>query len=114
MKVIYHIHDQCCGHAGNTLESIIQTSLAQGYKELFMTEHCPLDNNNVIFRPSRADIDDLRNRINIANKKYAGKLLIHFGFEAEYSKWNTSYFDNFVNDPQCDYLIFGNHYLGDM
>jgi HisJ family histidinol phosphate phosphatase len=86
MKIIYHIHDQCCGHASNTLDSIIKTSLKEGYTELFLTEHCPLDNNNIIFRPSRKEINDLRNQINKANKKYKGKLLIHFGFESEYSK----------------------------
>jgi histidinol-phosphatase (PHP family) len=114
MEQVYHIHDQCCRHASNTLKTVVQTAIKEGYKELFFTEHCPLDNNPYIIRPTRGELQSLRKEIGIINSKYKGKLIIHFGFEAEYSKCNQQYFDKFATDPLCDYMIFGNHYLGDL
>jgi histidinol-phosphatase (PHP family) len=87
MKFIYHIHDQCCQHASTTLESVVALALKEGYKELFFTEHIPLDNNRYLpSRPTRDEIKDLRQRINKINKKNQGKLIVHFGYETEYSK----------------------------
>jgi HisJ family histidinol phosphate phosphatase len=86
MNSVYHIHDQCCRHASNTLEDVVDLALKEGHKELFFTEHIPLDDNLYLVRPTRAEIRDLRQRINKMNKKYKGKLKIYFGFEAEYSK----------------------------
>jgi histidinol-phosphatase (PHP family) len=114
MKYVYHIHDQCCRHATNTLEDIVNLALKEKYQELFFTEHCPLDNNKYLVRPSRQEITKLREQITKINQRYENKLIIHFGFEAEYSKSNKTYFDQFVHDPLCDYLIFGNHYLHDL
>jgi HisJ family histidinol phosphate phosphatase len=86
MKLVYHIHDQCCGHATNTLDNVIKFALKDGYKELFFTEHCPLANNKYLWRPSHKQLQNLRKRIDLANLKYKDKLFIHFGYESEYSK----------------------------
>jgi histidinol-phosphatase (PHP family) len=114
MKFIYHIHDQCCRHASNTLEDVVNLALQEKYYELFFTEHIPLDDNLYLVRPTRNEIKNLRKRIDQINRKYQGKLKIHFGFETEYSKWNKVYFDHFAKNSLGDYFIFGNHYIGDL
>jgi histidinol-phosphatase (PHP family) len=114
MNQVYHIHDQCCRHASNTLEDVVRLALKEGYQALFFTEHIPLDGNKYMLRPTRAEIQTLRDRIDQMNQKYANRLKIHFGYEAEYSKWNKTYFDQFARNSPGDYFIFGNHYFGDL
>jgi histidinol-phosphatase (PHP family) len=114
MKTIYHIHNEICGHATNTLKEIVSYALAHNYTRLIFTEHSPLDNNTVIYRPTHEQVAILRKQIDEVNHKHKGKLKIEFGYEIEYSKANREYFHNFINDSQCDYLIFGNHFYGDM
>jgi histidinol-phosphatase (PHP family) len=114
MKTIYHIHNEICGHATNTLKEVVNYALNHNYTRLVFTEHSPLDDNQMIFRPSHAQVAHLREQIDKVNSKYKGKLKIEFGYEIEYPKVHREYFHNFINDLQCDFLIFGNHFYGDM
>jgi histidinol-phosphatase (PHP family) len=114
MKTIFHIHDVICGHATNTVSELVDYSLKHNYQRLVFTEHCPLDDNPIMIRPTRDQITSLRKEIDAVNKKYQGRLFIEFGFESEYPKAHREYFHNFINDTQCDFLIFGNHFYGDM
>jgi histidinol-phosphatase (PHP family) len=115
MQFIYHIHTKYCHHASNTIKGIVDLALKEGYKTLYITEHCPLDNNNYLhFRTTRQGIVSLKKEIDQANKKNKNKLTIYFGYEIEYNKVNKKYFDSFKKDDYVNFLIFGNHYVGDM
>lgn len=111
---IYHLHEKICGHARNTIDSIVENALKEGFREIYFTEHCPLENNNVIYRPTLQQIQELYEKITHYNELYKDKLHIHFGYEAEFSKKYEHVFTKLAKQPICEYLIFGNHYIYDM
>jgi len=112
-KFIYHIHHKCCGHATNTIEDLVQYAKSYGYQKLYLTEHSPLVDNQFLYRPSKIDIENLKKEIEVTNKNNPD-IKIYLGFETEYPKIHRDYFDKYRYDSQCDYLIFGNHFYGDM
>lgn len=115
-KNIFHIHDCCCHHSTNTLDNIVNYSLLHGYKKLYFTEHCycNVDCTLQSRRPTVYEIKKLKTLINFYNNKYAKKLHIYFGYEIEFNKQNRWYYEQLVKDPYADYLIFGNHFYGDI
>ena len=115
-KNIFHIHNNCCHHSSNTLDNIVHYSLSHGYKKLYFTEHCYCNVDCVLQkrRPTTNEIKNLKSLINIYNKKYAKKLHIYFGYEIEFNKQNQWYYEQLVRDPYADFLIFGNHFYGDI
>lgn len=115
-KNIFHIHDHCCHHSQNTLNKIIHYSLIHGYKKLYFTEHCYCNVDCVLQtrRPTITEIKNLKSLIAFYNKKYANKLHIYFGYEIEFNKQNQWYYEQLIRDPYADFLIFGNHFYGDI
>ncbi|MDR0545398.1 MAG: PHP domain-containing protein [Mycoplasmataceae bacterium] len=113
-QYIYHLHEKICGHAKNTIDFIVEQALKEGFKEIYFTEHCPLLNNQCIYRPTINEIAELHKKIKMYNIELAGKLKIYFGYEAEFNKQHADIFLQLINDPFCEFVIFGNHYLGDM
>lgn len=115
-KVIFHIHTYICKHSSNHLEEIVDYALKHGYKELYFTEHPPITIScpYQARRASYEEIAQLKHGIDKANKKYKGKLKIHFGYEVEYNKANRWYIKKLAKDPYCEFLIFGNHFYGDL
>jgi len=115
-KIIYHIHDECCRHSSNTLAQTVAYALKHGYKELYFTEHnyvtvkCP-------YQARRATYDemfDYKHRIDLVNRKYKGRLHCYFGYEVEFNKQNRWYLEKMARDSMAEFLIFGNHFYGDM
>lgn len=115
-KIIYHIHDECCKHSTNKLEETVAYALKAGYKELYFTEHnyVTIDCFYQSRRASWKEIANYRKRIDAINKKCKGKLHCYFGFEIEFNKANRQFLERLARDKYADFLIFGNHFLGDM
>jgi len=115
-KNIFHIHDQVCKHASNTLEDIVSYALKHGYKKLYFTEHNPISIKcpYQARRASHENMVEFVKRINEVNKKYKGKLHIYFGYETEFNKQNRWYYERLARDPLPDYFIAGNHFYGDL
>jgi len=116
LKNIFHIHNQVCKHASNTLEDIVSYSLKHGYKNLYFTEHPPISVkcDYQKRRATHAEMVKLVKQINEVNKKYKGKLHIYFGYETEFNKPNRWYFERLARDPLPDFMISGNHFYGDL
>lgn len=115
-KNIFHIHTYICKHSSNHLEEIVDYALEHGYKKLYFTEHppitisCPYQGR----RASYEDIAKLKFDIDQLNKKYKNKLKIYFGYEVEFNKANRWYIKKISKDPYCEYMVFGNHFYGDL
>ncbi len=115
-KKIFHIHTYICKHSSNKLEDIVKLALKQGNKELYFSEHAPITIHcpYQLRRASYAEIAQLKKNIDKLNKKYKNKLRIYFGYEVEYNKPNRWYIHKLAQDKYCQFLVFGNHFYGDL
>lgn len=115
-KNIFHIHTYICKHSSNHLEEIVAYALKHGYKKLYFTEHAPItiDCPYQTRRASYKEIAQLKHNIDKLNKKYKNKLKIYFGYEVEYNKPNRWYIKKLAKDPYCEFMVFGNHFYGDL
>lgn len=115
-KTIFHIHTHICKHSSNYLDEIIDYALKHDYKELYFSEHAPItvDCYYQTRRASYKEIAQLKHAIDLANKKYKNKLKIYFGYEVEFNKSFRPHCKKLAKDPYCQFLVFGNHFYGDL
>jgi histidinol-phosphatase (PHP family) len=105
----YHTHTIYCHHAKHTIEENIKTAIKYGYKTLGFSEHAPL-NVHRNFRLNLADLPHYINEIKFYQKKYQKQIEILIGLEAEYHRSQYKFYKK-LHD-QVDYLILGNHNIG--
>ena len=110
----YHTHTPLCHHATGSEEEYIQTAIKCGYDVLGFSDHTPwayADPNFVSrIRMLPSELDGYAASLNALREKYADKLRIHIGLEAEYF---PAYFDWLLEEKErlgIEYLIFGCHY----
>ena len=111
---IYHIHTYFCGHATNSVASVVQYALKNNYTKLVFTEHCPLKNNSKIRRPHISQLKTLRRQIDHFKEKYKDRLTIEFGYECEYPFAQRKRIVELKDDGICDFFILGVHFFGNM
>lgn len=116
VKHIFHLHTYICKHSSNHIEDIIAYALKHNYKKLYVTEHAPItiDCPYQKRRANYEEIAQLKHDIDVANKKYKNRLHIYFGYEVEYNKPNRWYIQKLAKDKYCEFLVFGNHFYGDL
>lgn len=88
MLTNYHTHTTRCGHAEGTEEEYILTALRCGYKVLGFSDHTPWAYATPGFvsriRMLPSQLDDYVLTLRGLREKYADKLHIRIGLEAEY------------------------------
>ena len=114
MRCSYHTHTFRCHHAGGSDEEYVLQAIDAGVAELCFADHTPypMDGYCSRFRMPLEDAADYFESLSALREKYRDKIKILIGFEAEYyPRW----FDGllrFLEDYPCDYLIQGQHFLG--
>lgn len=111
LKHNYHTHTVYCHHAYNTAEEMILAAIKFGYETIGFSEHAPLKPRRN-FRLNTDEIDDYINEINDLKIKYKNKIRMLCGFECEYHRDEKQYYHNIKNKRGVDYLILGNHNMG--
>lgn len=113
---IFHIHTHICKHSSNDIKQIISYAIKHNYKKLYFTEHAPISVKCYYQtrRPSYKEIAKLKKTIDLYNKQYINKIRIYFGYEVEYNQANRWYIKKISRDKYCEFLIFGNHFYGDI
>ena len=88
MLTNYHTHTTRCGHAEGTEEEYIFTALRCGFKVLGFSDHTPWAYATPGFvsriRMLPSQLDDYVLTLRGLREKYADKLHIRIGLEAEY------------------------------
>ena len=88
MLTNYHTHTTRCGHAEGTEEEYILTALRCGFKVLGFSDHTPWAYATPGFvssiRMLPSQLDDYVLTLRRLREKYADKLHIRIGLEAEY------------------------------
>ena len=110
VKKNYHTHTSRCGHANGNDEEYVLEAIKNGYTVLGFSDHVMLPNiEQKGIRGNYELLDDYINSINILKKKYANKIDIKIGFEAEYLPEFKDYYQDLLNSGKIDYLILGQH-----
>lgn len=112
MKANYHTHTPRCQHATGTEEEYIQEALRGGFDILGFADHAPWPYRSSFVSGIRMLPEELPGyvaSIRALRERYAGKLAIHIGLEAEYF---PRYHDHLLRmrDEGIGYYILGQHY----
>lgn len=109
----YHTHTYRCKHADGTDEEYVIAAISMGFKEIAFTDHSPwpihpFESDSI--RMSVEQFPEYVKSIRSLQKKYAGKISIKLGLEAEYLEDRMDWMKQLAKEYQLDFLIFGNHF----
>ena len=114
MLTNYHTHTTRCGHAEGTEEEYILTALRCGFKVLGFSDHTPWAYATPGFvsriRMLPSQLDDYVLTLRGLREKYADKLHIRIGLEAEYFPAYLGWLREEMERLDIEYLILGCHY----
>lgn len=114
MLTNYHTHTTRCGHAEGTEEEYILTALRCGFKVLGFSDHTPWAYATPGFvsriRMLPSQLDDYVLTLRGLREKYADKLHIRIGLEAEYFPAYLGWLKEEMERLGIEYLILGCHY----
>jgi histidinol-phosphatase (PHP family) len=110
LKANFHTHTKRCGHATGEDEEYVLEALGMGLDELGFSDHIMLPGfheENV--RGDYSLSADYFESIGKLKQKYADRLKIDLGFEAESFPLYFPYYKELLESKTIDYLILGNH-----
>ena len=114
MLTNYHTHTTRCGHAEGTEEEYIQTALRCGYQVLGFSDHTPWAYATPGFvsriRMLPGQLEDYVSTLTALREKYAGRIRLHIGLEAEYFPAYLDWLREETERLGIEYLILGCHY----
>ena len=110
----YHTHTARCRHATGTEEAYIQTALRNGYTVLGFSDHTPWKYADPHFvsriRMLPEELDGYVQTLSALRERYADRLHIHIGLEAEYFPAYLPWLSEEMERLGIEYLVFGCHY----
>lgn len=112
----YHSHTTRCNHATGTEEEYIRNALARGLKIFGFSDHTPQyfpGGYNTFMRMYPHQLNDYCDTVRKLRAKYAGQIQIPLGLEAEYYPGIWNELIPRLQDAGIEYLILGQHWLGD-
>lgn len=111
----YHTHTTRCGHAIGTDREYIEHAIEAGLQILGFSDHVPVPFDGGFISPIRMkpeEIEDYFSSLTRLKNEYRRDIEILIGFEMEYF---PAYFERtmaLLAQYSVDYLILGQHYLG--
>ena len=115
MIASYHTHSFRCLHANGEDEEYVKAAIAEGIKILGFSDHAPIPYTNGYksgIRMTPDETDGYFSSIISLREKYADKIAIHIGFEAEYYEPVFSMSLELWKKYPVEYLLLGQHFIG--
>ena len=115
MLANYHTHTKRCRHAVGEDREYVEAAIAAGYRILGFADHCPWvfpDGYVSGIRLAPSEVDGYFYSLESLKKEYASDIKLYIGFEAEHLPWLTEAQERLFADYPVDYLLLGQHYLG--
>ncbi len=111
----YHTHTSRCRHADGLDEEYIQKAIAEGVKILGFSDHAPYiypDGYVSYYKMTPDEAGEYHASLKALARKYADKIDIRIGYEAEYypELWNKT-FEFWKSENRPEFLILGQHYV---
>ena len=114
MLTNYHTHTTRCNHAQGTEEEYILRAIRCGYSVLGFADHCPWPYRTPGFvssiRMLPAQLEDYVSSLQALKTKYASRIHLHIGLEAEYFPAYLDWLKEETRRLGIEYLILGCHY----
>lgn len=111
----YHTHTVRCNHAKGTEEEYVLKAIEGGYRTLGFSDHTPQLFAGDYYSGFRMRPELFRgycDTLLALREKYAGRIDIKIGVEAEYYPGLFGRLRDFLADYPVDYMIMGQHALG--
>ena len=115
MKTNYHTHTVRCNHASGNEREYIEKAIERGLDTIGFSDHSPyfFDGDHYSnFRMKREQVEEYVSTLASLREEYKDKIKILIGYEAEYYPKYFSKFIDFIDGYGYDYLILGQHVLG--
>ncbi len=116
MQTNYHTHTQRCHHASGDERAYVDAAIRAGMHTLGFSDHSPyiFDGDYYsTYRMHPEEIGDYMQSIRSLAQEHKGEITLLAGFEMEYYPNLHSRTLRFLGDHDCDYLILGQHFVGD-
>ena len=110
----YHTHTPRCNHAVGTEEEYVRCAIEAGLQILGFSDHTPYPFTNGYRSRIRMGVEEFpeyARQVNRMKEKYAGKIQIHLGVEAEYYPKLFPKLLDILREQDTEYLLLGQHYL---
>ena len=114
IKANYHTHTKYCRHASGRIEDYVKVAIASGIRTLGFSDHSPYpfpDGYYSNFRMYPGEREDYVREVAACREKYADKIEIRIGYEAEYYPRHFNKLVKEINETECEYLILGQHFI---
>ncbi|MDR2638354.1 MAG: histidinol-phosphatase [Helicobacteraceae bacterium] len=109
MRIDLHNHTPRCHHAEGDMEAFVTEAIAQGIEVFGFSDHAPLRWDEG-YRMGADEMDGYESEFAALKAKYAGKIALLLGYEADYLPTKTI---DEVYSRKVDYLIGSVHFLGE-
>ncbi len=117
MQHNYHTHTARCNHASGTEREYIECAIQNGMKTLGFSDHAPylfpFKDYYSFYRMQVDEIEEYAKSVRSLAKEYEKDIRILCGFELEYYPEYHKEEMAFLNTVKPDYLILGQHFIGD-
>lgn len=117
MLTNYHTHTYRCHHADGADREYVETAVKRGFKVLGFSDHSPYIFNDPNYvsghRMSLAETSEYVGSVRALAKEFGSQIQLLIGYEMEYYPNLFSKSLSFIADHGCDYLILGQHFIGD-
>lgn len=115
MYANYHTHTYLCKHAVGDVHEYVENAINAGVKILGFSDHVPypfsLSGYESCLRMELDETVEYIRMITEMRKKYADKIQIYIGYEAEYYPEEFDSMLKHITQFECDYLILGQHFF---
>ena len=111
----YHTHTFRCRHAEGTDEEYVLKAIAEGVRVLGFSDHAPYiypEGYESYYKMLPEEAKEYFDSLEALRRKYADKIKILIGYEAEYypELWDKT-LDFWRSGERPEYLILGQHYI---
>lgn len=115
MYANYHSHTFRCNHASGTEREYVEAAIKAELSEIGFSDHSPYPFPGGYcsgFRMKCDMIDGYFKTLTDLKREYAGEIKIRIGLEAEYYPKFFPALIKMLEDYPCEYLIMGQHFIG--
>lgn len=116
MLTNYHTHTVRCNHASGTEKDYVDAAIQAGMHTLGFSDHAPYlfhGDYYSTYRMCPEETAEYMNNIRALSEAHASEIRLLAGFEIEYYPSLFARTVRFLGDLDCDYLILGQHFVGD-
>ena len=109
-RVNYHTHCERCRHERGSAGEYAEEAMKAGVVKLGFSDHLPFYDDRFGLRMPYSEIEEYMEEIAALREKWKGKMDIFCGFEGEYVREDTAYYEKLLSNENCEYLLLGQHF----